>query len=91
MNERLKSFLDRLVLVEGVAVKANSDASKILAVETQIKIILERVVLLENCQIKANAQGSTLATIWKVLNNPIVLFAIAMLVLAYEKLNGWNI
>ena len=91
MNDRLKSFLDRLVLVEGAATKASADASKILAIETKVDGLVTRVAFLETYQTKKDAQGNTLKIVWVALNNPIVIIILGGLLWAYGRMAGWDI
>jgi hypothetical protein len=91
MNDRLKSFLDRLVLVESVATKASADASKIMAVETKLDIVMARITFLETYQAKKEAQGTTLKIIWGILNNPIVIVILGGLLWVYGRMMGWKI
>jgi hypothetical protein len=89
INDRLKSLLDRLVIVETVAVKANADGDKITALQIAHDGLELRVGVLETCQTKKDAQGSTLETIWGMANTPMGIVSIAIILYLYGKATGW--
>ena len=75
--------------MESVAVKANSDTDKILALETAHKGLDLRVGVLETCQTKEDAQGSTLESIWGMMNTPMGIAVMAIILYLYGKVTGW--
>jgi hypothetical protein len=89
INDRLKSLLDRLVIVEKVAVNANSDTDKILALKTAHDGLELRVGVLETCQTKKDAQGSTLESIWGMVNTPMGIAVMAIILYLWGKATGW--